>query len=123
MIAVLTIVVIIGGLMYIIEEEQSGFTSIPRSIYWAIVTITTVGYGDISPKTEFGQLLASVLMLIGYAIIAVPSGIVTASVIKANETHREDSDAICSRCKTNIDLKLLSTFFVELVDSKEVSTA
>jgi voltage-gated potassium channel len=85
--------------MYVIEDENSGFTSIPRSIYWAIVTITTVGYGDISPKTELGQLLASVLMLIGYAIIAVPSGIVTASVIQhSNEEKRMAKK--CPKCNT-----------------------
>ena len=99
MIAVLTVVLIIGALMYLIEDEQSGFTSIPRSIYWAIVTITTVGYGDISPQTNLGQLLASVLMLIGYAIIAVPSGIVTAAMIQENEVT---CDSHCPRCKTKV---------------------
>lgn len=105
MIAVLTIVMIIGGLMYIIEEEQNGFTSIPRSIYWAIVTITTVGYGDISPQTNFGQLLASFLMLIGYAIIAVPSGIVTASVINLSDKSEKKSKINCRRCQTSIKPK------------------
>jgi voltage-gated potassium channel len=99
MIVVLTIVMIIGALMYIIEDENSGFTSIPRSIYWAIVTITTVGYGDISPQTAIGQFLASILMLIGYAIIAVPSGIVTASVIQQNNAQ-EIAEISCPRCDT-----------------------
>jgi len=76
---VLTLVVIIGALMYWIEEvADSGFTSIPRSMYWAIVTLTTVGYGDISPQTPLGQFLASLVMILGYSIIAVPVGIVTA---------------------------------------------
>ncbi|RLD24474.1 MAG: ion transporter [Bacteroidetes bacterium] len=105
MIVVLTMVMIIGGLMYIIEGEHNGFTSIPRSIYWAIVTITTVGYGDISPKTEFGQLLASFLMLVGYAIIAVPSGIVTASVLTLKDKGEKKSRFICPRCQTSIKQK------------------
>jgi len=75
--AVLTLVVIFGALMYIIEGGENGFTSIPRSIYWAIVTMTTVGYGDIAPQTGIGQALASMVMILGYAIIAVPTGIVT----------------------------------------------
>ena len=101
MIAVLTVVMIIGALMYIIEGEEHGFTSIPHSIYWAIVTITTVGYGDISPETPLGQFLASALMLIGYAIIAVPSGIITSSVInRGNKTKL--SGILCPRCKTQV---------------------
>ena len=63
--------------MYVIEGEKNGFTSIPRSIYWSIVTLTTVGYGDISPKTNLGQMLATVIMILGYGIIAVPTGFVT----------------------------------------------
>lgn len=102
MIAVFIVVIIVGSLMYIIEDKSSGFTSIPRSIYWAIVTITTVGYGDISPESELGQILASMLMLIGYAIIAVPSGIVTASVINYSKEKPLSADpevqSICSRC-------------------------
>ena len=80
---ILCTVTILGTLMYLIEGAEHGFTSIPRSIYWAIVTITTVGYGDIAPETWFGQLVASMLMIIGYAIIAVPPGIVTIAMIKA----------------------------------------
>lgn len=103
MIVVLTVVMSIGGIMYFIEGAENGFTSIPRSIYWAIVTITTVGYGDISPQSELGQLLASVLMLIGYAIIAVPSGIVTASVLTVDNKREEKSEFICPRCQTSIN--------------------
>lgn len=77
LLAVLTLVVIIGAIMYMIESEQSGFTSIPVGVYWAIVTLTTVGYGDISPQTPVGQFLASLVMILGYSIIAIPTGIVT----------------------------------------------
>lgn len=75
--AVLSLVIIFGSVMYVIEPVESGFTSIPRSIYWAIVTLTTVGYGDISPQTGLGQFVASIIMILGYGIIAVPTGIVT----------------------------------------------
>jgi len=80
---VLTLVVIIGALMYLIEGEKNGFTSIPRSMYWAIVTMTTVGYGDISPQTDIGQVFAAFVMILGYSIIAVPTGIVTVSMSQA----------------------------------------
>lgn len=80
---VLTIVVIIGSVMYVVEGAANGFTSIPISIYWAIVTLTTVGYGDISPQTPLGQILASALMIVGYGVIAVPTGIVTAELTRA----------------------------------------
>ena len=79
---VLTVVIIVGSLMYLIEGVEAGFTSIPTSIYWAIVTMTTVGYGDIAPKTPLGQLVASCLMVIGYGIIAVPTGIVTTELMR-----------------------------------------
>ncbi|QDA58826.1 ion transporter [Hymenobacter jejuensis] len=78
--AVFTLVVVMGTMMYVVEGGQNGFTSIPKSIYWAIVTLTTVGYGDISPVTVLGQALASLLMIMGYAIIAVPTGIVSAQM-------------------------------------------
>jgi voltage-gated potassium channel len=77
LLTVLTLVIIIGALMYVIEGEENGFTSIPRSIYWTIVTLTTVGYGDIAPQTFLGQTLAVMAMILGYGIIAVPTGIVT----------------------------------------------
>lgn len=80
---VMTLVVIIGAVMYLVEGESRGFTSIPKSVYWAIVTLTTVGFGDITPQTPLGQFLASVVMLIGYSIIAVPTGIVTAEMTRA----------------------------------------
>ncbi len=98
--AVCTLVMIMGTLMYIIESGDSGFTSIPRSIYWAIVTVTTVGYGDISPQTALGQGFASVLMLMGYAIIAVPTGIVTSEIATAEMDKRatEASGKKCELC-------------------------
>ena len=97
--AVLTLVVILGSLMYLIEGAEHGFTSIPRSIYWAIVTLTTVGYGDISPETPLGQALASVVMIIGYGIIAVPTGIVTAEITRVGRLMEQGRRAlICHRC-------------------------
>jgi voltage-gated potassium channel len=87
--AVLTIVVVVGSLMYLVEGPESGFTSIPQSIYWAIVTLTTVGYGDISPQTPVGQVLACVLMIVGYGIIAVPTGIVTLELDRASRQPRD----------------------------------
>jgi len=92
--AVVTLVTIVGTLMYLIEGEKNGFTSIPVSIYWAIVTITTVGYGDISPETPLGRLLASVLMVIGYGIIAVPTGIVSVEIARASDRVRQK----CTNC-------------------------
>jgi voltage-gated potassium channel len=81
--AVITIVIIVGALMYQIEGDANGFTSIPAGMYWAVVTVTTVGYGDISPRTVPGRLLASVLMILGYGIIAVPTGIVSFELARA----------------------------------------
>jgi voltage-gated potassium channel len=94
--SVLTLASICGSLMYVVEGEAGGFTSIPRSIYWAIVTLTTVGYGDISPVTSIGQMLASVVMIMGYAIIAVPTGIVTAEMV--HEKRRSSSGRRCGKC-------------------------
>jgi voltage-gated potassium channel len=85
LLAVLTIVVIVGTLMYVVEGESHGFTSIPVSVYWAVVTLTTVGYGDLSPATPLGRALAVVVMLMGYAIIAVPTGIVTMELTRARD--------------------------------------
>lgn len=108
--AVITLVLILGTLMYLVEGGTSGFTSIPRSVYWAIVTLTTVGYGDITPQTVLGQFISSLVMILGYAIIAVPTGIVTAELTKkAEPRHRhecptcgggaQDADAIyCKYC-------------------------
>ncbi|WP_291065928.1 MULTISPECIES: ion transporter [unclassified Empedobacter] len=97
---VLLIVVVIGSIMYMVEHDhpESGFTSIPISIYWAIVTLTTVGYGDISPVTGLGQFLASVVMIIGYGVIAVPTSIVTMEMNKAAK-HNEDIPTNTQRCR------------------------
>ena len=97
---VLTLVLIVGTLMYLIEGagagEESGFDSMPRSVYWAIVTLTTVGYGDIAPQTVLGQALASVVMIMGYSIIAVPTGIVTVALAKTSS--RPISTQACPQC-------------------------
>ena len=95
---VVVLVTILGTLVYIAEGEGSGFTSIPRSIYWAIVTVTTVGYGDIAPQTVIGQTLASFIMLIGYAIIAVPTGIVSAEMVKGNREKLAKNTQSCRSC-------------------------
>lgn len=116
--AVMTLVTVYGALMYVIEGPENGFTSIPKSIYWAIVTLTTVGYGDIAPHTPLGQAIASLVMLTGYSIIAVPTGIFTAELASAirqeqliagpeklqhpcpvcAKPHHEAEAAFCSRC-------------------------
>jgi voltage-gated potassium channel len=95
---VLLVVTMMGSILYMVESGQdSGFTSIPVSIYWAIVTLTTVGYGDIAPATWVGQLIAAIIMIIGYAVIAVPTGIVSAEFV--NETRKASHNKIpCTRC-------------------------
>ncbi|MEJ2637241.1 MAG: ion transporter [Calditrichia bacterium] len=93
---VLTLVVIMGSVIYVIEGEANGFTSIPRSIYWAIVTLTTVGYGDLSPNTALGQTLAAIIMIMGYSIIAVPTGIVSVEISRA--VGRKVSTQSCPEC-------------------------
>ncbi len=95
-IAVIVLVVIIGSLMYIVEGAEHGFTSIPMSIYWAVVTLTTVGYGDIAPETPLGKTLAAMVMIIGYAIIAVPTGIVTAELTRSDRSTTTRSCRNCS---------------------------
>ena len=111
---VMNIVIVLGSVMYLIEGEANGFTSIPRSIYWAIVTITTVGYGDISPQTELGQTLASLAMIIGYATIAIPAGIVSAEYTSmthkfntlvchgCGDENHEDDAKFCKVCGTDL---------------------
>lgn len=94
--AVLTMVVLLGSLMYLIEGEDAGFTSIPRSVYWAIVTLTTVGYGDISPQTGLGQTVAAMIMILGYSLIAVPTGLVTAQMTRF--AIKEVSTQACPEC-------------------------
>ena len=94
--SVVSIAVVMGALLYLIEGEDNGFTSIPRGVYWAIVTMTTVGYGDISPVTVPGQLVAAVLMIAGYAIIAVPTGIVSVAI--AQRAAHPVSTQACLAC-------------------------
>jgi voltage-gated potassium channel len=96
LVAVLTLVLIMGALMYLVEGPVHGFTSIPASIYWAIVTMTTVGFGDIVPQTPLGQILASLLMIMGYAIIAVPTGIVTVGL--AGVMRQSTNTQACPSC-------------------------
>lgn len=112
---VLTITVVVGSLMYMIEGPSSGFTSIPQSVYWAIVTLTTVGYGDVAPASPLGKALAATLMIMGYGIIAVPTGIVTLELDRASRASekrrpcpgcgvdRHDADAtFCKHCGTQL---------------------
>jgi voltage-gated potassium channel len=95
--AVMTLVVVIGAAMFLIEGPENGFTSIPRAMYWAIVTLTTVGYGDVIPLTVAGQMLSSVLMILGYGIIAIPTGIVTAELTSVTHT-RDLTTRTCPSC-------------------------
>lgn len=97
---VLILSVILGTVMYLIEGADAGFTSIPKSIYWTIVTLTTVGYGDIAPQTDLGQVIAAVIMILGYGIIAVPTGIVTSEFTKQSKLDREvhSNTQVCPHC-------------------------
>ncbi|MGZ0707426.1 ion transporter [Coraliomargarita sp. W4R53] len=95
--AVVILVLILGSMMYLIEGAEHGFTSIPKSVYWAIVTLTTVGYGDMLPQTPLGQFFASIIMIIGYGIIAVPTAIVTAEMTRPTPPQ-SDTDSICPAC-------------------------
>lgn len=95
---VLTLVLILGSLLYLIEGEENGFTSIPQSIYWAIVTITTVGYGDIAPVTVLGKILASFAMLTGFSIIAVPTGIISVELASAVQSDKKARLEPCTNC-------------------------
>jgi len=94
---ILGTVTILGALMYLIEGEESGFTSVPRGVYWAIVTLTTVGYGDITPQTTPGQILSAFVMILGYCIIAVPTGIVSAEIARAPRRVTTEACTHCSR--------------------------
>jgi voltage-gated potassium channel len=113
---VVILCIILGTIMYLVEAPESGFTSIPRSVYWAIVTLTTVGYGDIAPQTPLGQLIASAIMILGYGIIAIPTGIVSAQMVKQDknvtevescpnclfDSHSANAD-FCSKCGYKLD--------------------
>jgi voltage-gated potassium channel len=116
---VIVLCIILGTIMYLVENEHdSGFTSIPRSVYWAIVTLTTVGYGDIAPITSLGQFIASMIMILGYGIIAIPTGIVTSEMTKnekdlipnntqnctnCSEDYHQDNAKFCHKCGNNIE--------------------
>lgn len=95
--SVLVLTTVFGSLMYVVEGPHNGFTSIPKSIYWAIVSITTVGYGDITPHTPLGQVLAALVMLTGYSIIAIPTGIFTAELVQ--QVSRQRMDVQCNNCQ------------------------
>ncbi|MFY0631652.1 MAG: ion transporter [Flavobacteriaceae bacterium] len=112
---VLILCIILGTIMYMIEGADNGFTSIPRSVYWAIVTLTTVGYGDIAPGTPLGQLIASAIMILGYAIIAIPTGIVGSEMVRKiihtntqacpnclKEDHKDDAE-FCYHCGNELN--------------------
>ncbi|BDD01489.1 ion transporter [Persicobacter psychrovividus] len=96
--AVLTVALILGTFMYLVEGAENGFTSIPRSFYWAIVTMTTVGYGDIAPQTVIGQSIATLLMVLGYGIIAVPTGIVSVEFSAKKNVAETVSTQVCQHC-------------------------
>jgi len=96
--AVMAIVVIMGAAMYLIEGPEHGFRNIPESIYWAIITLTTVGYGDITPLTPLGKTLAAMIMILGYSIIAVPTGIITAELSWKNARSKKEKKGNCSEC-------------------------
>ncbi len=98
---VIVITTIVGTLMYVVEDGQNGFSSIPQCIYWAIVTVTTVGYGDVVPQTVIGKILSSLTMIMGYAIIAVPTGIITVEMSKQKGDSKRkfsDKDIYCDDC-------------------------
>ena len=110
-------IVLLGSLMYIIEGQQNGFDNIPEAIYWAVVTLTTVGYGDVVPVTSLGKFLASVIMIMGYGIIAVPTGIISAEMAQRrkkvdvntrvcaeclNDKHK-DNAIYCHQCGSHLD--------------------
>jgi len=107
MLVVFTMVIILGSIMYLVENGENGFNSIPDSIYWGIVTITTVGYGDISPVTPLGKFIASIMMFIGYGIIAVPTGIITTDIAIAvrNKKHGHEACPNCGKEGHDLDAK------------------
>lgn len=102
MLFIVALVLIIGTIMYVVEGEENGFTSIPQSIYWAIVTITTVGYGDLTPQTPFGQVISSLVMIMGYAIIAVPTGIVTVEMSRSLPVIKTENNFECLYCGKSV---------------------
>ena len=113
--SVINIVIILGSIMYLVEGEAAGFDNIPRSIYWAIVTLTTVGYGDISPITNLGQAIAAIIMIMGYGLIAVPTGIVTSEITFATRVKRGQKCVVCNRDRIRRNAKFCSDCGSKLV--------
>jgi len=101
MFAVIILSIILGTIMYLVEGGENGFNSIPKSVYWCIVTLTTVGYGDISPQTPLGQFIASIVMVLGYGIIAVPTGIVSAEYSQQSKNKSQTNTQHCSNCNAS----------------------
>ncbi|MFD1294064.1 ion transporter [Lutibacter holmesii] len=99
--SVIVLTIILGTVMYLVEGPTNGFTSIPKSMYWAIVTLTTVGYGDIAPQTPLGQFIAGLVMILGYGIIAVPTGIVTSEMAKSEEPKLHTNTQHCTYCSAH----------------------
>ncbi len=122
LITVVTLTVILGSFMYLIEGADAGFTSIPVAVYWAVVTLTTVGFGDITPNTPAGQMLAALIMLLGYGLIAVPTGIVSVELAQAAHLGRVPAgirDRVCSGCRTgghDVDARFCKTCGGTVVD-------
>ena len=115
--AVFNIVIILGSIMYLVEGEKAGFDNIPRSIYWAIVTLTTVGYGDISPITNLGQAIAAMVMIMGYGLIAVPTGIVTSEITFAAKKRKKIICVVCNKDDIEEDASFCSDCGSKLVKS------
>ena len=105
---VMNIVIVLGSVIYLVEGGKAGFDSIPRSIYWAIVTLTTVGYGDVVPQTSLGQAIAAFIMILGYSIIAVPTGIVTSEITFSAKSTKEQRCVVCGKEGLNEDAKFCS---------------
>ena len=104
LLSVVLLVILLGTLMYVVEGQQNGFDNIPKSIYWSVVTLTTVGYGDVVPVTALGKFIASVIMIMGYGIIAVPTGIVSANMARQNsKTISTQACRSCSKEGHDID--------------------
>jgi len=99
MFTICTLLIVFGSAMYLIEGPENGFTNIPVSIYWSVVTLTTVGFGDITPKTDLGRAVSAIVMISGYAIIAVPTGIFTAELSKEMKKQHKADQRICPRCR------------------------
>jgi len=119
LLAVLILCVVLGTIMYLIEGAENGFTSIPRSVYWCIVTMTTVGFGDIAPATPLGQLIAAMIMILGYGILAVPTGIVSAEYVQQKEVEKKNT--FCKSCGTQKITKTAAYCYVcgEALENEE----